>query len=184
MVDDAAPREAIRGATVTVERLGMVDSAGSGLAEEVAARAVAPRRPSSAVGGEGGLRCGDDGGRRRCAALGRPPRLLGDVFPRGGTGSRWFEAASGVVTLLAFAPPSVPLDPVTIGAASAAAPDVEHVLSLPRPGGGPLFPTHRWKRLHHAGRRPGAAQFVLAYLLLAGLLTDAGRDRRPPSGRR
>lgn len=106
----------------------------------------------------------------------------GMCFPPVGTGSRLFEPASGVVALLVFAVAYGALEPVTVGAASAAAPDFEHVLSLSQRGGQPLFPIHRWK--HLADQRPGAAQFVLACVLLARLLAHAGRDRRPPSGRR
>jgi hypothetical protein len=63
------------------------------------------------------------------------------------------------------------------GAFACASPDLEHL--LPQPAGGPVFPTHRWKRLHNAIPTPLAtapAQLVMAGATLAVL--HATRRRR------
>jgi hypothetical protein len=61
------------------------------------------------------------------------------------------------------------LDRATIGAAAASAPDVEHVLRLPRPGGRKLFPSHRFHGWHRAGGLPAWVQLIAAGVL-AGLV--------------
>jgi hypothetical protein len=58
---------------------------------------------------------------------------------------------------------------LTLGAVSASAPDLEHILPLPRPGGRPLFPSHRWARLHQGGTFPAWAQLLIAGALLVAL---------------
>jgi uncharacterized protein YcfJ len=71
-----------------------------------------------------------------------------------------------------------PLDPATIGAVAAAAPDVEHVVRLPRPGGRKVFPSHRIPGLHRPGGIPASAQLVIAGLLLGAVLgSGLGRGR-------
>ena len=106
-------------------------------------------------------------------AVGPPLHLLGDVLPHGEIDSRAFEIGSGLAALSALAVAYGPLHPITLGAASAAAPDLEHVLPLPRPGGRPLFPSHRWQRLHHAGGLPGWAQFLCASIVIGALIRRA-----------
>jgi hypothetical protein len=119
------------------------------------------------------------GVRSRSAALllGPPLHLIGDLVPHGEIDSVWFETGSGVVALSVLAAALGPLHPVTLGAASAAAPDLEHILPLPRPGGRELFPSHRWSRLHTSGGFSGLAQLVTAGLVLGTLLRRAGRRR-------
>lgn len=115
--------------------------------------------------------------RSRPAALLLGPALhfLGDVVPHEDIPSRRFETGSGVAAVLALAAAHGPLDPITLGAVSASAPDLEHILPLPRPGGRPLFPSHRRPELHRTGGIPTWAQLALAGALLGVLL---GRDFR------
>ncbi len=122
--------------------------------------------------------------RSRGAALllGPPLHLLGDVIPHEDIPSRRFETASGVAAVLALAAAYGPLDPVTLGAVSAAAPDLEHILRLPRPGGRPLFPSHRWPRLHHSGVFPASAQLLIAGALLGVLSRGARPKEDGPDG--
>jgi hypothetical protein len=72
--------------------------------------------------------------------------------------------------------------PATLGAVAASAPDLEHVLDLPRPGGRKLFPSHRIRGFHRSGGLPASAQLLAAGLLLglvlaanAGAASDAWR---------
>ena len=95
---------------------------------------------------------------------------LGDRMPHQDIGSRRFEIRSGVACALALAARHGPLSPVTIGALAASAPDVEHVLRLPRPGGRKLFPSHRIPGWHRAGGVPAWAQLLAAGVILGYLL--------------
>jgi len=83
------------------------------------------------------------------------------------TSRRSFEVASGLlcVTLLAIRRGS--LHPVTAGALSAAAPDLEHLFPLLRPGGSKLF--HGKRGWHRSGRLPVAAQLLLAGAIVGAL---------------
>lgn len=110
------------------------------------------------------------GSRLRAAALGPPLHLLCDVIPHEDIPSRLFETTSGVACVLLLARRRG-LDPVTIGAVAASAPDLEHILPLPRPRGRPLFPSHRWARPVPIRGIPARVQFVLA---AAGIAWAAG----------
>jgi len=113
-------------------------------------------------------------------AIGPPLHLLGDLVPHEDIQSRRFELASGVTGIAALAAAYGPFHPVTIGAVSAAAPDLEHVLPLPRPGGRPLFPSHRRPELHRSGGVPASMQLLVAVGTLAVLVQKAGRRGRQP----
>jgi len=102
-------------------------------------------------------------------AFGLLAHLAGDRIPHQDIPSRRFELRSGVALLLLVALRRGVLDPATIGAAAASAPDVEHVLRLPRPGGRKLFPSHRFHGWHRAGGLPAWVQLVAAGVL-AGLV--------------
>ena len=121
--------------------------------------------------------------RSRVAALLLGPSLhvLGDVVTHGEIDSRGFEIASRTAALLALAASYGPLDPVTLGAVPAAAPALERIVPLLRPGARPLFPSHRWKRLHHSGPFPGWAQLAIACTVLGVLIARAGSGQRTPS---
>ena len=107
--------------------------------------------------------------RSRVAALAAGPLLhiAGDVVPHRDIPSKGFETVSGVAALLLVAAARGPFSPEAIGAAAASAPDLEHALPLPKPGGRDLFPSHRIPGLHREGGLPAAAQLVAAGLLLA-----------------
>ena len=116
------------------------------------------------------------GSRRGAVALGLLAHAVGDRIPHRDIASRRFELRSGAALLLLVALRRGVLDPATVGGAAAAAPDLEHVLRLPRPGGRKLFPSHRFRGWHRAGGLPASLQ-LLAAGVLAGLVL--GRPRVP-----
>ena len=103
-------------------------------------------------------------------ALGLVLHALGDWIPHQDIASRRFEIKSGVACALALAARYGPLSPVTFGALAASAPDIEHVLRLPRPGGRKLFPSHRIHGWHRAGGVPAWAQLLAAGTIVGYLL--------------
>jgi hypothetical protein len=106
----------------------------------------------------------------RALLLGPVLHLLGDVIPHRDIGSMWFEGIVGVSELAVLAAVRGPLDPATLGAAAASAPDLEHVLPLPKPRGADLFPSHRFASLHREGGLSAELQMLVAGALLGGLL--------------
>jgi hypothetical protein len=74
---------------------------------------------------------------------------------------------------LALAAVRGPFHPATLGAIASAAPDLEHVLPLPRPGGRKLFPSHRGVGSHRPDGVPVSVQLLAAGLLL-GVVLGAG----------
>ena len=113
----------------------------------------------------------------RALALGPLVHIVGDRMPHHDLGSRSFEIASGAGGVLLLGLTRGPLDPATLGAVAASAPDVEHVLPLPRPGGRKLFPSHRLHGWHRSGGVSSTAQLVAAGVLL-GAVAAARRGRR------
>src|SRR5919201_5918562 len=100
---------------------------------------------------------------RRLALVAGPLiHLLGDRVPHRDIASRRFEIVSGLALLGLVAAARGPLSPAVLGAAAASAPDLEHVVRLPRPGGRKLFPTHRVPGLHRSGGAPAWAQLLSA----------------------
>jgi hypothetical protein len=125
--------------------------------------ALAPSRPAALV-------------------LGALAHMAGDRMPHWDIPSRRFEALSGLAALTLLAARRGPLDRATVGAAAGSAPDLEHVLGLPRPGGRKLFPSHRFRGWHRTGGAPAWAQLLAAGALLGWLVsarrrTDAGTRR-------
>jgi hypothetical protein len=106
--------------------------------------------------------------RSRPAAIGLGLCLhfLGDLIRHQDIASRRFEIWSGVAGVLALAARRGPLDPATVGALASSAPDIEHVVRLPRPGGRKLFPTHRIAGLHRSGGVSARTQLLVAGSLL------------------
>jgi hypothetical protein len=102
--------------------------------------------------------------------LGLVLHALGDRMPHQDIASRRFEIRSGVACALALGARYGPLSPVTFGALAASAPDIEHVLRLPRPGGRMLFPSHRIHGWHRAGGVPAWAQLLAAGTIVGYLL--------------
>ncbi len=93
-----------------------------------------------ATGAAGGALVGS---RLAAMVVGAGLHAVGDAIPHRDISSRRFEVCSGVMGLAALVLRRGLLDPATLGAAACAAPDLEHVLPFPRPGGRKLFPTHR-----------------------------------------
>ena len=112
--------------------------------------------------------------RSRALLLGLALHGLGDAVPHHDIESQGIEIGSGATALLALAARYGPFHPVTIGALAASAPDIEHVLPLPRPGGRKLFPSHRVRGWHREGGLPAWVQLAAAGTILAVLLA-----RRP-----
>jgi hypothetical protein len=112
------------------------------------------------------------------AFLGPVLHALGDRIPHEDIASRRFEVGCGILGVLALAAVRGPLDAATVGAVAAAAPDVEHVIRLPRPSGRKLFPSHRIPGFHRPGGVSAQVQLVLAGLLLGSVLgAGLGRNR-------
>lgn len=124
----------------------------------------------------GGLAGAAGRSRLRAAALGPLLHLACDLVPHEDIPSRTFETTSGVAALLLLARLRG-LDAATVGAAASAAPDLEHILPLPRPHGRALFPTHRWPS-------PLRLRGIPAWLQLAAATAILARLSRDPTGRR
>lgn len=127
-----------------------------------------------ATGAAGGALAGS---RLRALALGPLLHLAGDRLPHQDIASERFEIASGVAGVLLLGISRGPLDPAVVGAVASSAPDLEHVLRLPRAGGRKLFPSHRIRGWHRAGGVPAWAQLLTAGTVI-GLLISG---RRRPS---
>ena len=123
-----------------------------------------------ATGAAGGLL---GGSRAAAAAIGPVLHFLGDRIPHQDIDSRRFEVGTGVLGVLALALVRGPFDPATVGAVASAAPDVEHVLRLPRPGGRKLFPSHRRAGWHRSGGVPAEVQLLVAGWLFGMVLAAA-----------
>jgi hypothetical protein len=100
--------------------------------------------------------------------LGIPLHLLADRIPHRDIPSRRFEIASGAAGLMLLAAGRGPFHPVTLGAAAASAPDLEHVFPALRPRGSKLFHgAHGW---HTSGRMlPVQFQLVVAGITIGAL---------------
>jgi len=119
------------------------------------------------------------GSRRMALLLGPLLHGVGDRVPHQDMASRRFEIVGGAALVAALAVARGPLDPAVVGALAASAPDGEHVVRLPRPGGRKLFPSHRIRGWHRAGGIPAWAQVFVAGVLLGTLLaTGRGRAAR------
>jgi hypothetical protein len=114
--------------------------------------------------------------RRWAVMLGALAHLAGDRMPHEDIPSRRFELRSGIAALVAIALRRGPFDKVTLGAAAGSAPDLEHMLPFPRPGGRKLFPSHRFPGWHRSGGVSRSAQLLAAGIVL-GLLLAPPRNR-------
>jgi hypothetical protein len=115
------------------------------------------------------------GSRLAALVLGPPLHVACDRVPHEDIPDRPFEIGSGVLALAVLALSRGPLDPATIGAATACAPDLEHVLPRLRPRGRKLF--HGRSGWHRSGGLGTDVQLVLAGAIL-GLLVRPPRMRR------
>jgi hypothetical protein len=100
--------------------------------------------------------------------LGPVLHLAGDRFPHEDIRSRRFEIRSGLASVALLAARRGPLDPATLGALAASAPDLEHVFPSVRPGGAKLF--HGSRGWHRSGAFPAKLQLLLAGAILGLLL--------------
>ncbi len=121
-----------------------------------------------AIGGVAGLLAGSRSG---ALLLGPPLHLAADRVPHQDVASQNFEIVSGGVCLGLLALRCGPLDPVTLGAASSSAPDLEHVVPWLRPKGKKVF--HRRLR-SHLGGVPASIQLLLAGAIIGFLLGPRG----------
>ncbi len=116
------------------------------------------------------------GSRLRALALGPVLHLAGDLIPHRDIPSRRFEIGSGVVLLALVAWRRGLFDPAVIGGAAASAPDLEHVIALPQPGGEKLFPSHRFDDWHQEGGVPAWVQLLGAAVMAGAVLRRAKRS--------
>jgi hypothetical protein len=112
--------------------------------------------------------------RLRALVAGPLLHVLGDRLPHHDIPSHRFETWTGIGALALVSLRHGPLSAATLGAVAASAPDVEHVLRLPRPGGRKLFPSHRVLGWHRVGGVPAWAQLLAAGILLGFVLTRRG----------
>jgi hypothetical protein len=101
------------------------------------------------------------------ALLGPATHLAGDSVPHRDIDDRRFEIASGLAAVALLALRRGPLDPATVGALATCAPDIEHVIRLPRPGGSKLL--HGRRGWHRSGNFPVWAQLLLAGIVIGRL---------------
>jgi hypothetical protein len=115
--------------------------------------------------------------RRQALVAGLCLHALGDRMPHWDLNDRRFEIGSGLAMVAALAARHGPTSRIVVGALASSAPDIEHVVRLPRPGGRKLFPSHRVHGWHRAGGVPAWAQLVAAGLTLGVLLSSPSRSR-------
>ncbi len=109
------------------------------------------------------------GSRAGAVAAGLALHGLQDAVPHHDIPSHRFEAVSGLLLLAVLALRRGISDPAVLGGAACAAPDLEHVLPLPRPGGRELYPSHRVDGWHKEGGVPAWAQLVAAGVIVLAL---------------
>ena len=116
------------------------------------------------------------GSRARALLLGVPAHLFADRIPHQDIASRRFEIASGLACVALIAARRGPFDRATLGALAAAAPDLEHVFPVLRPGGRKLFHGRGW---HRSGGLSATVQLLLAGAIVGYLLGPAtvGHER-------
>jgi hypothetical protein len=121
------------------------------------------------------------GSRLAALALGPALHVACDRVPHEDIADRNFEIRSGLFGLALLALCRGPLDAATLGAASASAPDLEHIVPRLRPHGRKLF--HGGRGWHRAGRLPAGVQLVVAGAIVGLLLKPRrrwiDRDERP-----
>jgi hypothetical protein len=105
-----------------------------------------------------------------------------DVIPHEDIDSVRFELASGLTLIALLASARGPLDAAVVGAITSSAPDLEHVLPLPRPGGRKLFPTHRSQGPHRRAGVPVWLQLVATGMIAAVFLRNRTNRRWSEGG--
>jgi hypothetical protein len=113
------------------------------------------------------------GSGRRALLLGPALHLAADRIPHEDIPSRRFEIGSGLASVALLAARRGLLDPATLGALAASAPDLEHLFPLLRPRGKKLF--HGGRGWHRSGAFPAKLQLLFAGAIL-GLLVAPRRS--------
>ena len=108
-------------------------------------------------------------------ALGPALHLACDYVPHRDLENRTVDLGTGVTGAMLLALRHGPTHPVTLGALSAAAPDLEHVFPMLRPGGAKLF--HGRRGWHRSGRLSAGVQLSVAIAVTATLAIKAPRMR-------
>jgi hypothetical protein len=108
------------------------------------------------------------------AVLGPLLHLAGDRVPHEDAYDQGFELRTGLLVIGLLAARRGVFDAATVGAAAACAPDVEHVVRLPRPGGSKLF--HGRRGWHRDGHFTVRQQLLLAGILVGPLLAPRTRE--------
>jgi hypothetical protein len=85
------------------------------------------------------------------------------------------EIASGIALLGLLAARRGIADPAVVGGLASSAPDLEHVLPFPEPGGRKLFPSHRLAGWHRAGGLSTTSQVFVAGALVGLLVGPQAR---------
>lgn len=106
--------------------------------------------------------------RTAAALLGIPLHIACDRVPHQDIHNRRFEIGSGLAVVGLIAARRGFGDAATVGALAACAPDLEHIVRLPRPGGSKLF--HGRRGWHRSGPLSTRVQLLLAGVLIGGLL--------------
>ena len=101
--------------------------------------------------------------------LGPLVHLAGDRVPHDDIHDLGFEIGSGLAALVLLAARRGPLDPAVLGGATAAAPDLEHVVPWLRPRG---------KKLFHREGNVDSGISTWVQLLLAGVIVGLLLRRR------
>jgi hypothetical protein len=114
--------------------------------------------------------------RLRAFLAGLALHALCDRIPHEDLASRRFEAQCAIGGLVAVAFRRGLFDPATIGAIASTAPDLEHAVRLPRPGGRKLFPSHRIPGFQRPGGVSVSTQLLVAGVLLGLVLAQTDRD--------
>jgi hypothetical protein len=95
--------------------------------------------------------------------------MAGDRMPHRDIHDRSFEILSGLICLGLLAARRGLFDPVTLGAASCSAPDLEHLIRWVRPGGKKVFHPRLTSSGHGRGL-PTGIQLLLAGAIVGSLL--------------
>jgi hypothetical protein len=112
------------------------------------------------------------------ASLGVPLHLAGDRVPHHDLHNRRFEVGSGLALAGLLAWRRGLTDAATVGALAACAPDLEHIVRLPRPGGSKLF--HGRRGWHRSGGISTRTQLLLAGVIVGRLLAAAPQREATP----
>ena len=120
----------------------------------------------------------------RLAALVLGPllHLAGDLIPHDDIRSRRYEIWTGVGAAALLGVVRGFTHPTTLGGIAAAAPDLEHVVRLPRPGGRKLFPTHRSGHWGRSRRLPTWLQLLAAGAILGAVVSARRASPPEPAG--